>query len=245
MGMPDAAKRVRVHAFAASLLTAVTLASTSVAASAAADWGAPAAASSGLTAVGALGSVAAVSAHNVWAVGFTGNLAGAHGSLIVRWNGTMWRRVPSPDSPGSQLNGVAATSAGDAWAVGLARSKSLILRWNGRVWKRAMSPSLPRGADLVGVTAISDRSAWAVGCTGCFTTGTVNSKPLILRWNGSAWKQVAGPAAGRSAFLIGVAAPSARSAWAVGNAWAVGSIGSFAAAKPETLALHWNGRSWR
>ena len=216
MGMRDAAKGIRVQVLAASLVTAATLASTSVAAPAVAAGAGPVATSSGFTAVGALGSVAAVSAQNAWAVGFTGNLAGAHGSLIVHWNGTVWRQVPNPDSRGSQLNGVAATSADDAWAVGLAGSKSLILHWNGRVWKRALSPILPRDADLVGVAATSARNAWAVGCTGCTSTSTLNSKPLIVRWNGSAWKRVPSPAAPRSSYLVGVAATSARNAWAVG-----------------------------
>jgi hypothetical protein len=121
MGVCHAAKRVRVQVLAASLLTAATLASVSGAAPAAA-WTEPIAASSGFTAVGGLEGVAAVSARNAWAVGFTGSISGAHGSLIVHWNGTAWRRVPSPDSRGGWLSGVAATSAGNAWAVGFAGS---------------------------------------------------------------------------------------------------------------------------
>ena len=40
-------------------------------------------------------------------------------TLILRWNGTRWVRVASPD-PGSSndLNGVAASSSGNAWTVG-------------------------------------------------------------------------------------------------------------------------------
>ena len=61
-------------------------------------------------------------------------------TLTVRWNGTAWKRVPSP-SPGTEaaLHGVAAVSASSAWAVGStdtsAGNKTLILRWNGKTWK--------------------------------------------------------------------------------------------------------------
>jgi hypothetical protein len=48
-----------------------------------------------------------------WAVGQTGNR-----TLIVRWNGNAWRRVSSPDVTGL-LTGVTATSARNAWAVGV------------------------------------------------------------------------------------------------------------------------------
>ena len=60
-----------------------------------------------------------VSPCRVGAVG--GNSAGATGqALIVRWNGSSWQKVasPSPSSIGNVLSGVAATSAGNAWAVG-------------------------------------------------------------------------------------------------------------------------------
>jgi hypothetical protein len=40
---------------------------------------------------------------------------------IVRWNGTSWRRVPSPTSGECEdhIYGVGTTSALNAWAVGL------------------------------------------------------------------------------------------------------------------------------
>ncbi len=58
--------------------------------------------------------VAVTAASNAWAVGGT-----ADSTLILRWTGSRWIRVPSPN-PGTsaELVGVAATSAGNAWAVG-------------------------------------------------------------------------------------------------------------------------------
>ena len=52
--------------------------------------------------------------------------------------------MPSPNpSAGSVLDGVAATSAGNAWAVGSTPSlagSTLILHWNGKAWTRVPSP---------------------------------------------------------------------------------------------------------
>jgi hypothetical protein len=60
----------------------------------------------------------AVSPTNIWAVGAFSDGSGFQ-TLILHWNGSKWVHVPSP-SPGSSndLNGVAASSATNAWAVG-------------------------------------------------------------------------------------------------------------------------------
>jgi len=71
---------------------------------------------------------------------------------------------------GGRLNGVAATSATNAWAVGATTSgKTLILHWNGTRWTQVTSPSpssAKYGNDLSAVTATSASSAWAVGTLG-------------------------------------------------------------------------------
>jgi hypothetical protein len=83
------------------------------------------------------------------------------------------------------LDGVAATSTSNAWAVGsTGRAKTLILHWNGTAWKQVPSPSPAPSPELSGVTATSATSAWAVGQTG--TAGRI--KTLILHWNGTTWK---------------------------------------------------------
>ena len=62
-------------------------------------------------------------------------------TLILRWNGNAWKQVHSlSPATGSGLLGVVATSARNAWAVGLTgppfkrTHKTLILRWNGTAW---------------------------------------------------------------------------------------------------------------
>jgi len=175
---------------------------------------------------GTLVGVAATSASNAWAAGFTGSSASAT-TMIVRWNGTAWTRVPTPTpAGGGYLNGVTATSATSAWAVGLTYStaKTLILRWNGSKWTQVPSPSPPGHPALAGVAATSASNAWAVGSTIAFRT-------LTERWNRSKWTQVPSPSAG-GGVLHGVAATSASSVWAIGRT----THGNL----DKTLILHWN-----
>ncbi len=85
---------------------------------------------------------------------------------------------------------------------------------------------------LRGVAATSVSNAWAVGCTG-YDCSDKTDKPLILHWNGSAWRRQDPQALADGRALYGVAATSARDAWAVGQTWSY-----------KTLILHWNGRAW-
>src|SRR6516164_9229758 len=72
----------------------------------------------------ALSSVTAASANSAWAVGCTAFCflhSVAPQTVILHWNGTAWTQVPSPAQARiGALSGVAATSAGDVWAVGCA-----------------------------------------------------------------------------------------------------------------------------
>ena len=134
--------------------------------------------------------VAYAAPRSPWAVGDN-----ASKNLIERWTGSNWKEVPSPD-PGAVadgLDGVAALSSSDAWAVGysiavqLGSTKIVILHWNGTAWATTAAPSPgPNASTLTGVAAVSSRGAWAVGYT-YVTNVTASYKTLILRWNGSKW----------------------------------------------------------
>ena len=128
------------------------------------------------------------------------------------------------------LNGVAAVSSREAWAVGsTAALEPLIVHWNGVRWLRARTP-LAKDGQLFGVASIYPSSAWAVGVD---EGGT-----LILHWNGTAWHRVRSPSPGRRPALEAVAVISSRSAWAVGYRYSTTNV-------QETLILHWNGTAWR
>jgi len=204
-----------------------------------------------------LSGVSAASADEVWAVG------GLRKTLILHWNGTTWRRVPSP-SPGTgdTLYSVTVISARDAWATGSFSGGTLILHWNGTAWRRSRSPAIRRGAGLIGISGTSARNLWAVGATGGLVaaasrragcagpaTGIAQparaagagpaSEPLILHWNGTAWRRTSLPVPANGGQLIGVFAASGR------NAWAVGCTKIFANIRARPLVLHWNGSSWK
>jgi hypothetical protein len=192
-----------------------------------------------------LAGVAAKSVRSAWTAGVAGNPAISH-TLTLRWNGKAWKQVrsPSPRLEPSVFRGVAVTRARTAWAVGCTTcatasgfNKPLIERWNGSAWKKAPIAGLgSQGGILSGVAATSAANAWAVGGTetGVGINGTFRT--LIAHWNGRRWRRVKSPSPGKDAALIGVAAVSARDAWAVGN------TGS---APFTTLILRWNGTNWR
>ncbi len=190
-----------------------------------------------------LTSIRGVSPTDIWAVGSYSNPDGSTiKGLILHWNGTRWLQSPSPN-PGNftQLTGVRAVSANDAWAVGNYSSatgkQALILHWDGTSWTQSPSPSPGGGSDLTGVTATSATDAWAVGD---YSTDSQSSTllTLILHWDGTSWKQVSSPSPGPLDLtqLTSVDATSPTDAWAVGF-FPDGT-------NNQTLILHWNGTSW-
>ena len=93
MRTPQLATRL-VRILAVPLLLAGVVAGVAPVTAAAARTGSPGPAAS-FTISGALAGVAATSASNAWAVGSTGSTSSSK-ALIVRWNGTGWKQVPSP-----------------------------------------------------------------------------------------------------------------------------------------------------
>jgi hypothetical protein len=169
---------------------------------------------------GGLSAVTIVSPRLAWAVGSGGDALSV--PLIMRWNGTTWAVVPSPaPARGADLFGVAAASAGSAWAVGQTGgtpgrpSQALIEGWDGTSWKQVPSPHPGGNSSLFGVAAVSARSAWAVGVIGRGAK-SCPCRALMEHWDGTSWKRVPLPASDGSDFSA-VAASGAHSAWAVGN----------------------------
>jgi hypothetical protein len=186
--------------------------------------------------------------NDVWAVGGT-NWFSPDRTLIEHWNGSSWSQVPSPSpGEGGYLNGVVATSRGNAWAVGLiapggngvraAYTTPLIEHWNGKEWQvqRVVVPSGGGQFDSVAATSRSD--VWAVGLIGG-NSGETPTYSLIEHWNGKRWRIVPCPmpAVTVGGWLAGVSVVSPTDAWAVG----ADNTGSTAV----TLIEHWNGRSWK
>ncbi len=141
------------------------------------------------------------------------------------------------------LNGVAAVSTSNIWAVGYSQpnlggpSQTLIERWNGTSWRVVSSPSPGSLLNLLnGVAAVSASNIWTVGL---YFNG-VYGQALIEHWDGMNWSVITSPnpgAAGNG--LNGVTVLSASNIWAVGSYSNTGNVGS-----SQTLIEHWDGTTW-
>jgi hypothetical protein len=180
-----------------------------------------------------LNSVAVTAGCVAWAVGSYSD-GGAARLLIERFDGHRWVVQHLPLRSG-QLNGVAASSPDDAWAVGFSGERPLILHWDGKSWQQTANGIREKHSPLGGVAVTSATDAWAVGTTPARAGLT---KTLIVHWNGRHWMQMPSPNGDHQQInvLNSVTASSARDAWAVGL-----SEGE----TEESLVLHWNGRSWK
>jgi hypothetical protein len=132
-----------------------------------------------------------------------------------------------------RLYGVTATSATNAWAVGLHPNSSLIVHWNGHSWSQALAGD----GFFESVAATSATNAWAVGGTGWFTT-----EPMVYHWNGQSWTQATVPDPRLGGHFTSVTAISADDVWAVGLTG--GGPGDGIGKNNVTLIEHWNGQAW-
>ncbi len=184
-----------------------------------------------------LNSVTAVpgSANELWAAGAAGSE-----TLVEHWNGTQWSIVSSPNTgTNPQLDGVAANSTSDVWAVGFTGGSNgrltLTEHWNGSAWSVVSSPNPSSTQNqLLAVAALGANNVWAVGSAINTNPGVGVPQTLFLQWNGTSWVQVQGD----NTVPAGLGPqPAAVGAIGASDIWSVGSDGS-------TLAEHWNGSSW-
>ena len=177
--------------------------------------------------------LAAISATDVWAVGYAGRATSAAGvnykTLVEHWNGASWEVIPSPNPAGTKSNalvGLAAISPTDVWAVGYtligSTRQGLTEHWNGSAWTVVSSPdpgTLSNG--LLDVEASSSTNVIAVG----FRSDGYGYETLTERWDGSAWTVVPSPSPGSvDNVMTGLALNSATDAWAVGYVSGGGSV---------------------
>jgi hypothetical protein len=118
----------------------------------------------------ALYGVTAISANDVWAVGYENlNSQGKNGqALIEHWDGTQWTLIESPIAGNATLLlGVTASSSTDVTAVGYVQTSDVQFlpvteHWNGSSWKVVPVPNPGKVAQLYGASA-ADGTTWAVG----------------------------------------------------------------------------------
>ena len=174
-----------------------------------------------------LGIAAIPGSADAWAVGQYLDPQSRWKTLILRWKGTRWSQVASPPAAtfATQLAGVAAVSAADAWAVGQSGNEinayhPLIMHWSHGAWSQQKLPSLGGNHVLYSVAATA-AGAWAVGYGPCVGP-SINcpSKALTMHLTNSGWKAVPGVSfsiqQNRNS-LNGVAVSSGPDVWAVGD----------------------------
>jgi hypothetical protein len=187
-----------------------------------------------------LNGVSAVSANDVWAVGYYDVGGSTYRTLALHWDGTTWSVVPTPyvEAGQSSLSGVSTVAADDVWAVGYQddfQTQTMILHWDGTAWSVVPSPNVEGGTNkLDAVSAVSATDVWAAGSyrsSGVYRT-------LALHWDGTAWSLVPSPNVGTlDNTLNGISGVSASDVWAVGSSYDT-TTGN------TTLALHWDGTAW-
>lgn len=180
-----------------------------------------------------LDGVAALSATDVWAVGYYKDDAAPARALVEHWTGSAWRLIdaPSPGKYWNQLAAVTATGPDDIWAVGWQQSdgpfEPLIEHWDGKVWSLvASAPDLRKG-ELRSVVAITPSVVWAAGS---------ELNQMVERWDGIRWVSTDAPTRSQGAEIWSIGASSATDAWLVG-----GRVGR----GYGVLLEHWDGSRWK
>ena len=175
-----------------------------------------------LTVSGRVLGVAATSAANAWAVGYTGYLANGDAQmLIAHWNGRRWSLIP--DLPFGQITQITVDAPDDAWAIAQADAGGpFLIHWNGRTWSQDTTVP-PVVAYLTAVVAV-DGQVWATGSS-YPGKGGASDGVMLHRVHGR-WYVV--PVPGTTSNLDSFAAISPTNIWAGGG-----------------LLMHWNGAEWK
>jgi hypothetical protein len=175
--------------------------------------------------------VSGSSASDVWAVGDFWPRFGPTKALIEHWNGGRWMRVKGAQTGASaqSLDSVSSLSSDDVWAVGSKtvgdtgspHSKPLVEHWNGTRWLAVSMPGTPHGqgswSSLGGVAALSPTNVWAVGgSSNNINQPEAPTHPVILHWNGQAWRRSETPVVNSSRAELSEISGTKSSLWAVG-----------------------------
>jgi hypothetical protein len=207
-----------------------------------------------------------LSATDGWSVGNYSAIGPVPGdldsfSLAMRWNGSSWAQVPTPNpGPGNgvnsvTLNAVDAFDATHAYAVGQQVGQDPIggyvggrvfgVRWNGQQWidmnvpwPSSVGHSGASGEGLNDVVALSANEAWLVGRYWRMNAQITSEWPgVAFFWDGSNFDTHYLPwvSPARNQWANAVAATGPSDVWIVGDGTGAGA---------NSYIWHWNGSSW-
>ena len=145
----------------------------------------------------------------------------------------------------NSLGAIAGSSSSDIWAAGnylpdqtdanQDATLTFAEHWNGTSWQVVRTPNTGSNFNSFYGLAASHGNAWAVGE---YLNSAYRDRLLVEVWNGSSWSIADTPQPGAVRDMgFGAAALSPDDVWVVGDQ--EGRDNVF-----ETLAEHWNGRSW-
>jgi len=141
-----------------------------------------------LTIPGGTGStsawVSASAANNVWVGGLRNSSVAT--SVVYRWNGARWGKVPVPAL--TYLQGVVVLAPNNVWAFGTSGTVyDDVFHWNGTKWQGYLSNALnfvPQG-----ISASAASNVWVSG----YAYSGSRQVAAAYRWTGSAWHAVSMP----------------------------------------------------
>jgi hypothetical protein len=177
---------------------------------------------------GAVNAIAAGSSKAVWIAGARPHHGPNTLPAIWRWSGKKFvvAKLPKLRSGEFAITSISASSATNAWAVGMmfrpGSNNEVGLHWNGKVWSAV---SLPPDSDATAVGTSGPLNAWAISDDG--TT--------LLRWNGKVWSEAAFTPPG--VVVNAVATSSPHLAYAVGAR--LSKTGSYL-----TVVRRFDGKTW-
>lgn len=174
-----------------------------------------------------LQGVTALSATNIWAVGYYPDGLGDYRTILEHYDGSSWT-ADTTDSTVGQLFAITKVSSTEAWAVGTSDGKQLTAHLINGSWTNAVDTS--RSVQLEGVSAVSASNVIAVGISG--------SQTAAIKWNGSIWSSTssAPPNPGSNSRLWAVSALNASHIYAVGDSNSTPNGAGF--------ITIWNGSTW-
>lgn len=179
-----------------------------------------------------------ISNTDIWAVG----------GKILHWDGANWTttEIPLIGNESRTLNSIHAFAENDIWAVGffsdydevndIETVSTLTLHYDGTDWQIVPSPNPnPTWNVLASVHGTSPSDLWAVGQSNGYK---INTRPLILHWDGVAWSSATNlnPSAREDA-LSDVFATSLNRATAVGYYTNANN-------HIRPLVMEWDGTAW-
>ncbi|WP_034264683.1 hypothetical protein [Actinospica robiniae] len=187
-------------------------------------------------------AVTNVDAHTVWAAGFTLTIEGEGESfspLVLCRNGSgKWQVVQTPATGDIRADAISADGPNDVWVTGDSNGDGhgpLTEHWDGKAWTVVSAP-LPAAVngygELLGVVALGENNAWAVG-NGQYGATLIG---VIDHWDGKSWQPSALPAGVADDVVFNtVTATGPHDLWAAGQSNATG----------RPVLLHGDGEFWQ